>query len=446
MDNNNLWSKVLEELRVSVTQPIYQTLFSQTSLASYENKVATVACPNPYIQNLIETRYYSLLKDVFDRQTKENNSLLFTIKMSAKKETKELGPLFVTKTAPSKPTFNAQTGLNPKYTFSSFVVGNSNNFAHAAAQAIVQNPGGAYNPFFIWGGVGVGKTHLMQAIGYAILEKNPEKKILYSPSENFTNELVAALQNKNIADFKKRYRNVDVLLIDDIQFISGKEYSQEEFFHTFNALHMTGRQIVLTSDRPPSEITKVEERLISRFMGGLTVDIQAPDYETRLAILKAKCQEKNLTVDQQVVEIIAQNVSSNTRELEGTLLQLLTLAQSSNTALSPDFTRNFFGVQKKKSAKTIQPKNIISAVGQQYQVKTSDLVGESRKAEFVLPRQIIMYLLREELQIPLEKIGELLGGRDHTTIIHGSEKIRQLFNIDEGVKKQILLIKQQLYE
>ncbi|PIU03459.1 chromosomal replication initiator protein DnaA [Candidatus Shapirobacteria bacterium CG08_land_8_20_14_0_20_39_18] len=445
MDNNNLWQRVLEELRLSVSKPYYQTLFLQTTLISLENNVATVSCTNPYVQGMIENRYYSLLKSILDSQTKNNNSLVFVIKTITKQESKEIGPLFE-KEAVRKPVFDTHTGLNPKYTFSSFVVGNSNNFAHAAAQAIIQNPGGAYNPFFIWGGVGVGKTHLMQAIGHAILEKNSDFKVLYTPSENFTNELVQALQDKNISVFKKRYRSIDVFLVDDIQFISGKEYSQEEFFHTFNALYMAGKQIVLTSDRPPSEITKVEERLISRFMGGLTVDIQAPDYETRLAILKAKRLEKNLTIDDAVLDIIAQNISSNTRELEGLLSQLVTQASSSHTELNTDFAKSFFGIQKQKTSKILQPKNVIAAVSRQFQIKTSDLTGVSRRAEFVFPRQIIMYLLRDELKIPLVKIGEMLGGRDHTTIIHGSEKIRQLFNNDASIKQQIMLIKQTLSE
>jgi chromosomal replication initiator protein len=285
----------------------------------------------------------------------------------------------------------------------------------------------------------------MQAIGRAILEKSPNTKVIYIPSESFTNELVQALQDKTITAFKRKYRTPDVLLVDDIQFISGKEYSQEEFFHTFNALYLSGKQIVLTSDRPPTEIIKVEERLISRFMGGLTVDIQPPDYEMRIAILKAKSQEKGSTIDEQVIEFIAQMVSSNARELEGVLFQLITQADSSKEALNLDFVKKFFGVKNQKSTRNIQPKNVISVVSHQFQVKTPDLLGSCRRADFVLPRQIIMFLLREELNIPLMKIGEILGGRDHTTIIHGIEKIRQKFTTDNEIKQQILLIKQTLY-
>lgn len=446
MNEKDFWTQILEELRLSVSKPIFQTLLSQTELVSLKNNIATVACPSPYVQNLVESRYYSLIKNTVDNQTKNNNSLVFVVQARTVKtntEEKKEAPLFDWQEQ-KKP--RPETNLNPKYTFSTLIVGNSNNFAHAAALAIVQNPGTSYNPFFIWGGVGVGKTHLMQAIGRAILEKNPEFKILYCPSETFANELVQALQSKAISVFKKKYRTPDVLLIDDIQFIAGKEYTQEEFFHTFNTLYMSGKQIVLTSDRRPEEISKIEERLTSRFMGGLTVDVQSPDFEMRVAILKAKSQERGVELDEQVITLLAQMITSNTRELEGTLSRVLTQSAAQNEPKPTlEFVKNFFGVKNQIHSKNIQPKSIISAVAKHFQAKTADILGSSRRKELVLPRQVAMYLLREETKTPLMQIGEILGGRDHTTVMHGVNKISQKFISDSGLRHEIMLIKQALY-
>ena len=446
MDKINLWQQTLEELRLIVSKPIFQTLLSQVELISLEKNIATIACPNPYIQSLVESRYYSLIKNTLDQKTKGGNSLVFVVnpglvKKSNKKDERN-GPLFNWKEGGS---LGQNNSLNPKYVFSTFVVGNSNNFAHAAAQAIVQKPGVAYNPFFLWGGVGIGKTHLIQAIGHAILGKYPELKIFYCPSETFTNELVQSLQKKTISAFKKKFRELDVLLIDDIQFIAGKEYSQEEFFHTFNTLYLAGKQVVLTSDRRPEEIPQIEERLISRFMGGLTVDIQPPDFEMRVAILKAKCQEKNQELDEQALTFLAKTVSSNTRELEGVLSQILTQASIINEKPDLEFIKKFFGVKSKTQSKKASAKKIIFMVVKHFKIKTADLLGASRRREYVLPRQVAMYLLREEGE-PLVKIGEVLGGRDHTTIIHGVRKITHKFTSDSSLRHEIMLIKQSLYE
>ena len=445
MDKEEYWQTILSDLEVSVSKPIFQTLFSQTSLFSLEKNICTIACPNPYIQKMIEGRYYSLLKEVIDRRTKQNNSLLFIIAKTKKPgRPEEIGPLF--EAEKKKKEFDEETSLNPRYTFANFVVGNSNNFAHAAAKAIVENPGSAYNPFFIWGGVGVGKTHLMQAIGSAILEKHPDLRILYCSSETFTNELVQALQNKTIAQYKKKYRGVDVLLVDDIQFIAGKEYSQEEFFHTFNTLHLSGKQIILTSDRRPEEIAKIEERLTSRFMGGLTVDIQPPDYEMRVAIIKQKCQEKNGQLDEQAIDFLAQKITTHVRELEGTLSQILTQAEIQKQEPNLEFVKNFLGVKTRTEPKSVSSKKLISTVCQHYKIKTADVLGSCRKANLVLPRQIAMYLLREEMGLPLMTVGDILGGRDHTTIMHGVEKMKQKFSSDSNLRHEIMLIKERLYE
>jgi len=446
MNEKDLWRQVLEELKISVSKPIFQTLLSKTALFSLEKEVATIACPNPYIQSLVETRYYSLLKNILDKKTGKNNSLLFIVKQLEKAgQQKSEGPLFSWQENGGRKRFDRQSGLNRKYSFETFVVGNSNNFAHAAAQAIIKNPGTAYNPFFVWGGVGVGKTHLLQAIGWALKEKNKEINLLYIPSETFTNELVAALQQKKIFPFKKKYRSLDVLLVDDIHFIAGKEYSQEEFFHTFNKLYVSGRQIVLSSDRRPEEIPKIEERLTSRFMGGLTVDIQPPDYEMRVAILKAKCREAGADLEEKAIDFLAENISSNVRELEGTLAQVLAQAQAEGRKPDLEFVNKFFGIKGKARQKTVAPRNVIAAVSRHFKIKTGDLLGPCRKKEFVVPRQIAMYLLRKELELPLVRVGELVGGRDHTTIIHGVEKINKRFSLDSNLRHEIMLIKETLY-
>ena len=448
MNKKEFWQTILSDLQVSVSKPIFQTLFSQTELQLIEKNIATIACPNPYIQKMIEGRYYSLLKETIDRRTKKDNSLLFVIAKPKKKEKlKDAGPLFDTKSQKTKKkVYDKETGLNPRYAFSTFVVGNSNNFAHAAAQAIVQTPGAAYNPFFIWGGVGVGKTHLMQAIGHAISEQHQDLKILYCPSEAFTNELVQALQAKTMSRFKKKFRGVDVLLVDDIQFIAGKEYSQEEFFHTFNTLHMSGRQIILTSDRKPEEIPKTEERLTSRFMGGLTVDIQPPDYEMRVAIIKQKSQERNGQLEEQAIDFLAQRITSNARELEGTLFRILAQAKTQQQKPDLEFVRKFLGVKAKAEPKEVSPKKLINQVSKHFKIKTSELLGPSRKANLVLPRQVSMYLLREDLGLALMKVGDILGGRDHTTIMHGVDKISRKFSSDSDLRHEIMLIKEKLYE
>ena len=441
MNQNALWENVQEELKIAVSKTNYQALLSSIQLLSLENNVATIGCPSAYLQELVEGRYYSLIKEILDRQTGEKNSLVFTINQRPKKTPEKMGPLFEKKER--KEGFNPKTGLLPYYNFSSFVVGSSNNFAHAAAQAIVENPGQAYNPFFVWGGVGVGKTHLVQAIGNAIAEKHPDLNILYATAETFTNELVAALQSKTITNFKKKYRQVDVLLIDDVQFIAGKEYSQEEFFHTFNYLYLAGRQVVLTSDRRPEEIQPLENRLTSRFMGGLTVDIQSPDYEMRLAILKQKAGEKGFAVPEEVLSFLAQTIESNARELEGALLQLKTRALAENAALTLDFASKFYG-RAQKTVQKITPRKVLSQTAKEFSFKTRDLCGKSRQKELVSARHIAMYLLRKDLNLPLMKIGELLGNRDHSTVIHAIEKINQEFTTNETIRHRVVKIRKEL--
>ena len=314
--------------------------------------------------------------------------------------------------------------LNPRYTFESFVVGGGNRFAHAASLAVAEAPAQAYNPLFIYGGVGLGKTHLMHAIGHFILEQDPTKRILYIPGETFTNELISAIQQNRNIQFRNRFRNVDVLMVDDIQFIAGKESTQEEFFHTFNALHTAGKQIILTSDRPPQEIARLEDRLKSRFAWGLLADIKKPDFETRIAILKRKAESEHIKVGQAVLETIASHIDSNIRELEGSLTRLVAYATLTGKELSVELChealRDLFTTQTRKE---ITPQPIMQTVADYYSITVNDLICHSRRREITVPRQIAMYLTREMTNLSLPQIGQVFGNRDHTTVLHGCDKV-----------------------
>jgi chromosomal replication initiator protein len=339
-----------------------------------------------------------------------------------------------------------QFGINPKYTFTTFVVGKGNELAHAAAQAVAARPGEAYNPLFIYGGVGLGKTHLIQAIGNAMLETNPQTKILYVSSEKFTNEFVNSVKEGRAREFKNRYRNVDLLLIDDIQFIGGKEQTQEEFFHTFNELHQQGKQVVLTSDRPPKAIPALEDRLRSRFEWGMIADISAPDLETRVAILQKKAQEKQFDIEQTLLTLIATNVQSNIRELEGALNKVIAFHQLKNIAPTQESVKSLLAsFAEQNMRRSITPREMISEVSNYFDLKIDDILGKSREKRLAFPRQIIMFLLREELKLSYPSIGEELGGRDHTTAMHAHTKIASEIESDLKLKQDIELIKQRLY-
>jgi chromosomal replication initiator protein len=450
MDKQKLWQQIQEELKISVSRTIYQTLFSNTFLISLENKVANIACPSSYIQNLIETRYYSLLKDILDRKTKEENSLVFTVKLMPKDEKKEeFGPLFDNKEI-EEASFAAKSshlGLKANYTFENFCVSQVNQLAYAAATAVAKNLGKAYNPLFLWGGVGVGKTHLMQAIGHEVLKYQPEIKIIYCMGEEFTNEIINAIRSKTTDLFKKKYRGAQLLLLDDVQFIAGKDTVQEEFFHTFNAILQTGGQVVLVSDRPPEEIAKLEERLRSRFEAGLIIDIPAPDFELRSAILLTKAKQKGINLPMDLAQMIASNIDS-TRKLEGFLVRLQSEIQTKNIAITADLVRTLLGkgVEDQNRKKMLKPKEIIKLIADYYNLKISDICGQKRIKEYVLPRQILMYLLRTEAQLSLMSVAELLGNRDHTTVMHGVDKITRLLSENEDLSVQISGIKQKLYE
>lgn len=338
--------------------------------------------------------------------------------------------------------------LNPKYTFDTFVVGANNNLAHAASLAVAESPGEIYNPLFIYGGVGLGKTHLMHSIGHFILKNNPAAKVLYVTSEKFTNELIDAIRNKNNfspTEFREKYRNNDVLLIDDIQFIIGKESTQEEFFHTFNALYEAKKQIIISSDKPPKEIETLEERLRSRFEWGLTVDIQSPDYETRMAILRKKEEMEGYNIDNEVIKYIATNIKSNIRELEGALTKIVALSRLDNKEITVELAEEALkDIISPNDKREVTPELVIQVVADHYGITPLDISSQKRNKEIVYPRQIVMYLCRDMVGTPLQMIGKYLGGRDHTTIIHGIEKITAEINKNDTLNNTIEILKKKI--
>ena len=334
--------------------------------------------------------------------------------------------------------------LNPRYTFDTFVVGSNNNFAHAASLAVAESPGEIYNPLFLYGGVGLGKTHLMHSIAHFILENDPSKKVLYVTSETFTNELIDAIRNKNnisTTEFREKYRNNDVLLIDDIQFIIGKESTQEEFFHTFNALYEAKKQIIISSDKPPKEIETLEERLRSRFGWGLTVDIQSPDYETRMAILRKKEELEGYNIDNEVIKYIATNVKSNIRELEGALTKIVALSKLNNKEITTELAEEALkDLISPNAEKEVTPELIIQVVADHFGITPLDISSQKRNKEIVFPRQIVMYICRSMLGTSLQNIGKYLGGRDHTTIIHGHDKIAADMEKNESLRNTVEIL------
>ena len=345
-----------------------------------------------------------------------------------------------------------KAGLNPKYTFDTFVVGGNNNFAHAASLAVAESPGEVYNPLFLYGGVGLGKTHLMHSIAHFILDKNPKKKVLYVTSETFTNELIDALRNGKTAgnesamlNFRDKYRNIDVLLIDDIQFIIGKESTQEEFFHTFNALQTQGKQIILTSDKPPKEMETLEERIRSRFEWGLMADIGVPDYETRMAILRKKAESDNFNIDDEVLSYIANNIKSNVRELEGALNKLLAYNNLVHIPITMDIAeKELSNIITPDKPREITPQLIIEVVSEHYHISVDQMISKTRSSDVAKPRQIAMYLCKNMTESPLDTIGSLLGGRDHSTIIHGIKKVTEEYEKNETTRNMIETIKKKI--
>lgn len=379
-----------------------------------------LAAPNEFTKGILEGRYLNLIKNAIKQVTNKEYNIQFTI------PGEDLSINVGQSLTSNNSTFNQRSQLNPKYTFDTFVIGNSNRFAHAASLAVAEAPAQAYNPLFIYGGVGLGKTHLMHAIGHYILNQTPNAKVVYVSSEKFTNELINSIRDDRNNQFRNKYRNVDVLLIDDIQFIAGKESTQEEFFHTFNALHEANKQIVISSDRPPKEIPTLEDRLRSRFEWGLIADIQPPDLETRIAILKKKAKVENIDVPDDVMQYIASKIQSNIRELEGALIRIVAYSSLTNKKITLELAEEALkDIISSDKPKKITVKLIKEVVSKEFNIKVEDFNSRKRTKSIAYPRQIAMYLTRELTDLSLPKIGEEFGGRDHTTVIHAYDKITE---------------------
>ncbi|MEK4266874.1 chromosomal replication initiator protein DnaA [Bacillus sp. FSL W8-0940] len=442
---SDLWNQALGQIEKKLSKPSFETWMKSTKAHSLQGDTLIITAPNEFARDWLESRYLHLIADTIYDLTGEELSIKFVIPQNQNEE--EFMPKSPIKKM-SKEEEQAdfpQNMLNPKYTFDTFVIGSGNRFAHAASLAVAEAPAKAYNPLFIYGGVGLGKTHLMHAIGHYVIEHNPSAKVVYSSSEKFTNEFINSIRDNKAVDFRNRYRNVDVLLIDDIQFLAGKEQTQEEFFHTFNTLHEETKQIVISSDRPPKEIPTLEDRLRSRFEWGLITDITPPDLETRIAILRKKAKAEGLDIPNEVMLYIANQIDSNIRELEGALIRVVAYSSLINKDINADLAAEALkDIIPSSKPKIITIKDIQKVVGQQFNIKLEDFKAKKRTKSVAFPRQIAMYLSREMTDSSLPKIGEEFGGRDHTTVIHAHEKISKLLSDDEQLQQQIKEIKEQL--
>lgn len=446
---STIWDDVLKLMESEVAKSSFEAWLKQTVPNRLEGSTLYVQVPNEFTRDWVEARYALALKKTLRHLTNQDWDLRFELSPHAKtsstattpiKEHRGVDqPLENKQQLRKEPRIQTNTNiLNPKYTFDTFVVGNSNRFAHAASLAVAEAPARAYNPLFLYGGVGLGKTHLMHAIGHYALESDPEIQVIYVTSETFTNDLINAIGKKSMVEFRAKYRTADILMIDDIQFVAGKESTQEEFFHTFNALYEANKQLIISSDRPPKEIPTLEERLRSRFEWGLTTDIQAPDLETRIAILRKKAESENIEAPPEVLSYIANHIQSNIRELEGALVRSVAYSNLNKSSLTLELTieglKDIIGDQKQKPL-TIEL--IQQIVGNHYGVKVSEMKGKKRTRSITYPRQIAMYLIRELTDQSLPKIGEDFGGRDHSTVIHACDKIANELTQDPSLQLTI---------
>ena len=451
MTNEQLWQAILGEMELCISKASFTTWFRDTNIVSKDEKEIVVSVPNGFAKEWLENKYHKFILKALQNICPEITKITYKIG-KAPKQQKEV--VSHEKTAPKEDHEITQTNgsdnsngfLNFKYNFDNFIVGSNNELAHAACQAVSKNPGATYNPLFIYGGVGLGKTHLLQSIGNEILRKNPEKKVKYASSEKFTNELIEAISGKNTKLFKDIYRKIDILIIDDIQFLAGKEKTQEEFFHTFNTLYENNKQIVLSSDRPPKAIPELEERLRSRFEGGMIADVGFPNYETRLAILKVKLSEKDFEMPNESVNYIASHIQKNIRELEGALNRVIAICELKKKY--PDIkttTSILANIISQPIKKATTSKDILKNVAEFYDVSMEDIINKNRRRGIVKPRQIAMYLMRSEIKSSFPSIGNCVGGRDHTTAMHAYDKISKEIENNKIIEQEICLIIEKIY-
>jgi chromosomal replication initiator protein len=435
-DINTVWNTVLPLLEKSLNRPVYEALISSTKPVSFDNGVFGVAVPNQLVKDWLSKYCVTLLEQELLSLLPDLRNVVFSVGPESLFST----PLFEAPAVePGKAPHPLNQYLNYRYTFDGFVVGHGNRFAHAAAMAVAESPATAYNPFFLYGGVGLGKTHLMQSIGHRVLQKNPRAKILYTTSEMFTNELINSIRDDKAVQFRQKFRNIDVLMVDDVQFIAGKERTQEEFFHTFNALYEAHKQIVLSSDRPPKEMTTLEERLRSRFEWGLTADIQAPDFETRMAILKKKAEISGVTVSDDLLAVIASRIISNIRKLEGALIRVVAFASLTNRQIDIALVDQVLKdvSTPEKEALNISIDLIKKITAEHFNLRIEDLSAKVRTEKIATARQVAMFLARELTGASLPKIGDEFGGRDHTTVLHACAKIKSKQKKDNDLADSI---------
>ena len=449
-----LWQSVLGEIELSVSHANFTTWFKNTELIDQTDESVTIAVPNIFAKRQFEVKFNEQIRAILEKNGVIPQTIVYTVKTSSKKPavnrevrdsaTPSVDDLLPTSSRSMPKETTSGGGLNPRYTFSNFIVGSSNDLAYTACQAVAANPGVKYNPLFLYGGVGLGKTHLMQAVGNELMKTQPSTRILYISSETFVKEFLESLRFKK-KGFSDKYRNVDVLIVDDMQFIAGKEKTQEEFFHTFNALHQANKQIIISSDRPPRSIPTLTDRLRSRFEWGMAIDIQMPDFETRCAIVATKAANSNVELSRETVEYLATNIKTNIRELEGALNHLLAYAEMRGVTPDISTAEGLLGNVRHTRPQHVTPKQIIDRTAKHFQLDVKEICGSKRDKHIVVPRQIAMYLLRSELHLSFPRIASELGRKDHTTAIHSVEKIEKAVKLDYLIREQVAEIRDTLY-
>ena len=458
MPLDTLWRLVLDEVKLSIPEMNFSVYFNNTTLLALENNVAQIAVQNVFVKRQLEVKFDALIREILAKHGADVRGVEYVTKASGtSKRARVSREVYDEEPAKSTdaradalmsstpaPRSTPSSTLNPRYTFENFIVGSSNDLAYTACQAVSEHPGTKYNPLFIYGGVGLGKTHLIQAVGNKISEKNPKSRIMYISSETFVKEFLEHIRFKKVG-FSDKYRNVDVLIVDDMQFIAGKEKTQEEFFHTFNTLHQANKQIIIGSDKPPRSIPTLTERLRSRLEWGMAIDIQMPDFETRCAILETKAAASGVELDRSTTEFLAENIKTNIRELEGALNQLLAYAEM--RGITPDIAtaEGLLGDVRKSRPAHITPKQIIEKTARYFQISGQDICSPRRDKHIVVPRQVAMYLLRSELHLSFPRIANELGRKDHTTAIHSVEKIEKSIKLDFTTREQVATIREALY-
>jgi len=448
MNGEQIWQAAQEELRFQLSKPSYETWLKNAALVGREKNAFKIGVPTKLAKDWLEDRYSAMIKETLSAIVSGDVSVAFEV-VQGQGEAAGRSAVAVAEEPPPEPedpVLDDASQLNPKFQFQHFVVGNNSRFAHAACRAVAETPAKAYNPLFLYGGVGLGKTHLMHAIGHAVLEKHHRRRVAYVTSEKFMNEMITSIQEGRMNDFRTRYRTVDVLLVDDIQFLAGKDRTQEEFFHTFNSLHELNKQIVISSDRPPKEIPTLEDRLRSRFQWGLIADIQAADFETRVAILKSKVGPYARLVPEDVLSFIAHKIQKNIRELEGALIRVIAHASLNRTAVNVDMAAKLLqDVIPSTENRTLSIDAISRTVANFYHISLEEMKGKRRDKHIVFPRQVAMFLIREETASSLPAIGQAFGGRDHTTVLHSYEKISTDSKEDQRLQSDLRKLREMLY-